>query len=70
MEDRNQARLADLIAARNSGLGSLFPRCWPGGFVDRRDPLGSEWLRRAGFTPAQAQMPECGCAKGRCEICN
>ena len=37
----DHGRLADLIATRNSGMGSLFPRCWPGGFLDRRDPLGS-----------------------------
>jgi hypothetical protein len=51
-------------------MGSLFPRCWPGGFLDRRDPLGSEWLRRAGFKPAVADPPHCTCAEGRCLICN
>jgi hypothetical protein len=51
-------------------MGSLFPRCWPGGFLDRRDPLGSEWLRRAGFRPAVADLPQCTCETGRCQICN
>lgn len=68
--ERDHTRIADLIATRNSGMGSLFPRCWPGGFLDRRDPLGSEWLRRAGFRPAIAQVAECGCKTGRCRICN
>jgi len=68
--ERDRERLADLIATRNSGMGSLFPRCWPGGFLDRRDPLGSEWLRRAGFKPAVADAPHCNCAEGRCQICN
>jgi len=70
MEKRNRARLAELIATTNSGMGSLFPRCWPGGFLDRRDPLGSEWLRRAGFRPAIADPPQCTCADGYCQICN
>jgi hypothetical protein len=70
MEERNHTRLAELIASAGSGMGSLFPRCWPGGFLDRRDPLGAEWLRRAGFRPAIAELPECTCAQGRCEICN
>jgi hypothetical protein len=70
MEERNRARLAELIKTTNSGMGSLFPRCWPGGFLDRRDPLGAEWLRRAGFRPAVADPPQCGCADGHCLICN
>jgi hypothetical protein len=53
-------RLADLL----TGV------CWPGGGADHLEPAATAWLRR--WTPARAGAAThaCGCAGGRCGICN
>jgi hypothetical protein len=47
----------------------LHGRSWPGG-GDRSEPGALDWVRRwrpAGPTPP---TPLCGCASGRCLLCN
>jgi hypothetical protein len=58
--DADKDRLASMLGAH----------CWPGGILDRQDPLGIEPLRRwqpGGTTPP---IPACSCARGRCAVCN
>lgn len=44
--------------------------CWPGGGADHVEPAALEWLRRwAPKTDAEPALV-CGCAAGRCGICN
>jgi hypothetical protein len=48
----------------------LHVRSWPGGGHDRNEPGARDWLRRwrpSGPTPL---LPLCGCAQGRCVVCN
>lgn len=46
-------------------------RCWPDG-SDGHRPSAAEWVRR--WRPERAaaanQLPACGCAAGRCVVCN
>ena len=50
-------------------IGALSRSCWPGG-ADRHSPVASKWLRR--WTPASMPVAAagCGCAAGRCSVCN
>ena len=50
-------------------LAALRLRCWPGG-GDRSVRIALEWLRRWGPSRAMAPAPQCGCATGRCGVCN
>lgn len=43
---------------------------WPGGTEDRTDAVARGWLRIWGPVRVVADMPPCGCAQGRCVICN
>ena len=51
----------------------LVAACWPGGIADRCEPIARGWLR-TWFPPAPTRLvvdvPQCGCARGRCRICN
>ena len=38
--------------------------------VDRAFPVAREWLRRWRPQPMVATPPDCGCAAGRCAVCN
>jgi hypothetical protein len=51
-------------------IGAIFERCWPGGNGDRTEPWAREWVRRWGPRGAGATPPVCGCADGRCRVCN
>ena len=44
--------------------------CWTGGAGDRTDRAAREWLRQWRPEKLGAQIPTCGCAQGRCAICN
>jgi len=49
---------------------ALRGRAWPGGSADRSEPGALAWLQRwrpGGPTPLPAA---CGCASGRCLVCN
>jgi hypothetical protein len=45
---------------------------WPGGPADRTQPAALEWVRRwSPRHPVSADdIPACGCARGRCQVCN
>jgi hypothetical protein len=47
----------------------LNDRCWPGG-SDRTVPAALDWLRRWGPGGARPLPLACGCAHGRCDVCN
>jgi hypothetical protein len=44
--------------------------CWPGGTADRSEPVARGWLRMWGPVRLVLDVPRCGCAGGRCTICN
>lgn len=48
----------------------LVEACWPGGLGDRSEPVARGWLRMWGPTRIVVDVPRCGCAQGRCTICN
>jgi hypothetical protein len=50
-------------------LDRLLVRCWPGG-GDRLEPSAVRWVRRWGPQRVAVTPPECGCAGGRCGVCN
>lgn len=58
--------VADVVQLENRLLG----RSWPGGVDDRSEPGALGWMRN--WRPAgPAPLPElCGCAAGRCLLCN
>ena len=56
----------DLVAL---SLERLLDRCWPGG-ADRSVPVARTWLRAWGPSRTGAPIPACGCATGRCDVCN
>jgi hypothetical protein len=58
------ARDVEALTERLSG-GS-----WPGGQGDRTDPAALAWLRRWRASGPAPLTPLCGCAKGRCLVCN
>ena len=58
--DRESLILADTLARF----------CWPGGPADRSEPVARGWLRMWGPVKVIAAVPACGCASGRCTICN
>jgi hypothetical protein len=49
---------------------TLRARAWPGGTDDRSEPGALAWLKR--WRPGvPAPIPAvCGCARGRCLVCN
>jgi hypothetical protein len=62
-------------AGRPSGetgrlVGAIVGAAWPGGVVDRTDPVARGWLRMWGPIKLVVAVPECGCEYGRCTICN
>jgi hypothetical protein len=62
-------------AARPDGETARLARalnraCWPSGAQDSTDPVARGWLRMWGPTKIVVDVPECGCAVGRCTICN
>jgi hypothetical protein len=63
--------LAALIrgTGRPGSLALLLARCWPGG-GDRSEPAGRGWVRAWGPARSAARVPACGCATGRCGVCN
>jgi hypothetical protein len=60
---RSQIQTAALSA-------SLERRCWPGGTADTTEPAALPWVRRWGPTRMTPSLPACGCADGRCNVCN
>jgi hypothetical protein len=48
----------------------LLRHCWPGGQADHSEPVARGWLRMWGPVKVIATVPTCGCASGRCTICN
>lgn len=55
---------SDLLTAE------LMDLCWPGGHADRSEPVARGWLRMWGPVKIVVALPHCGCAHGRCTICN
>jgi hypothetical protein len=51
-------------------VSAMLGRCWPGGTGDRTEAAALEWVRRWGPRSAGAIPPTCGCALGRCRVCN
>lgn len=51
-------------------LGTMVARLWPGGPADRSAPSAREWLRRWAPKREVAEPVVCGCAAGRCAVCN
>jgi hypothetical protein len=45
-------------------------RAWPGGPNDRSEPGALAWLRRWRARGPAPSLPLCGCANGRCQVCN
>jgi hypothetical protein len=43
---------------------------WPSGTHDRNEPIARGWLRMWGPNKLIVDVPRCGCAEGRCAICN
>jgi hypothetical protein len=50
--------------------GVLARRCWPGGAGDRMERAALDWVRRWGPHRVNELAPACGCASGRCTVCN
>lgn len=48
----------------------LLAAAWPGGTEDHTDAVARGWLRMWGPVRVVADVPDCGCARGRCLICN
>jgi hypothetical protein len=48
----------------------LLRHCWPGGQADHTDSVARGWLRMWSPVKVVAVVPLCGCASGRCSICN
>jgi hypothetical protein len=48
----------------------LASQCWPGGAADRVHRSALDWVRRWGPNRVTGLMPVCGCADGRCGVCN
>jgi hypothetical protein len=48
----------------------LVAACWPSGSEDRSEPVARGWLRMWGPIRIVVDVPACGCARGRCHICN
>jgi hypothetical protein len=66
--------IGELIESARTGRSDhLIARSsWPGGSADHTRPAAREWLRR--WDPRHpvsgGDVPDCGCASGRCAICN
>jgi hypothetical protein len=48
----------------------LSGRAWPGGQSDRTQPAALAWLRRWRASGPAPLAELCGCAQGRCLVCN
>lgn len=48
----------------------LSGRSWPGGASDRSEPAALRWLTRWNASGPVPAAPLCGCASGRCLLCN
>lgn len=48
----------------------LNTRLWPGGGSDRSEPGALDWLRRWRPGGPAPLLVACGCANGRCLLCN
>jgi hypothetical protein len=76
--DPEQRRIAAIIGTASTRVSAgvdglarrLSDHCWPGGVGDRTELTALEWVSR--WRPARAALaaPECGCARGRCPVCN
>jgi hypothetical protein len=51
-------------------IDALRIRAWPGGSADRSEPGALGWLRRWRPTGPTPMPSVCGCARGRCLVCN
>jgi len=60
---RSERELRQLMN-RLSGLS------WPGGSGDRSEPGALKWLSRWKRSGPVPLLPHCGCASGRCLLCN
>lgn len=64
-------RAADRPGRESAILADRLMRtCWPGGHTDRSEPVARGWLRMWGPVKVVVNVPECGCAHGRCTVCN
>ena len=71
--DHPDASGAHIEAARSGAAHHLIARAeWPAGGTDLTRPAAREWLRR--WSPRHpvsgGDFPVCGCAAGRCTVCN
>jgi hypothetical protein len=65
----------EAIAARTAAESTrvadrLLGRSWPGGPADRSERAALDWLRRWRPRGPAVPAPICGCATGRCVVCN
>lgn len=51
-------------------ISTMLRACWPGGIGDRTEAVALEWVSRWGPLGAGAAPLVCGCAEGRCRVCN
>jgi hypothetical protein len=74
--DRHDHLATHIRAARSGQTARLMARAaraeWPGGVADRVQPGALDWVRR--WRPRHplggGSVPRCGCATGRCLVCN
>jgi hypothetical protein len=60
-----------IVAGLTDDPAPLLDRSWPGGHGDTTRPVAAEWLRR--WRPVRGSvvgLAACGCADGRCTVCN
>jgi hypothetical protein len=63
--------IAEIVAGLTDDSAAMLHRSWPGGHGDVARPAAAEWVRR--WTPARGTdvaLAACGCATGRCTVCN
>lgn len=73
--DPRIAEHIEWIAARGAPdteqlVAAMLRHCWPDASGGRSEPEARDWVRRWGPHRADALIPECSCAEGRCRICN
>jgi hypothetical protein len=72
--DEIQAHIAAILSHsqrdRQHLADRLSSRAWPGGGSDRSEPGALGWLRRWRPSGPAPLLPLCGCASGRCDLCN
>jgi len=51
-------------------IAAMLAASWPGGMGDRTNSVALDWVRGWGPRGAGAAPHACGCAAGRCRVCN